>query len=195
MLLVRDIESKEVVGVFAAAPWDLTNKSGFFGTGETFVFRVSGENVSDVEKFSWSGANDFFQTCSPTHLGVGGGGNFALCLDSDLLHCTSGKCLTFAGLEDRSLASKPSFRIDSIELWSFEPFAKSRSNTAGSFSEDLLRNYNLSNNNNKVLKSSSSNELVVGDEEEDSSNKKAAIHIKHSDDDDDNEDHDEYVKL
>jgi len=128
VLLVRDIETKEVIGTFTVEPWDYTQYSGFFGSGETFVFKIDIDEIRDIQKFSWSGTNEFFQTCSPSHLAVGGGGHFAICLDNDLLHCTSGPCKTFAGLEDKSLSSKPSFSIDGIELWGFEPF-KTRSPT------------------------------------------------------------------
>ena len=135
MLFVRDVDSKEICGTFTAEPWDPQGRNGFFGTGETFVFRISSATPPEIEVFRWSGVNEFFQTCSTNHLAVGGGGNFALCLDNDLEHCTSGPCLTFDGLENRALSSFQSFRIDALELWCFEQFAKPRSSTLSSCDE------------------------------------------------------------
>jgi LysM repeat protein len=135
LLMVRDMNSREVVGVFAAQAWDYAGRAGsFFGTGETIVFRFK-HNDSDVEVHPWSGANEFFQTCSTTHLAVGGGGSFALCLDADLLHCTSGPCKTFQGLETRSLSTAQSFTMDGIELWALHALGKARSSTLGSMDE------------------------------------------------------------
>ena len=58
--------------------------------------------------------NDFFMFSTAQSLGVGGGGHFALFLDGDLLHGTSGSSDTFG---NPCLASNDEFTIGKVELW------------------------------------------------------------------------------
>ncbi|CAJ2627970.1 unnamed protein product [Trifolium pratense] len=58
----------------------------------------------------------YYYMCMNDLLGLGGGGNFALCLDGDLLTGTSGPCDTFGNL---CLAHSPEFELKNIELWGF----------------------------------------------------------------------------
>lgn len=58
--------------------------------------------------------NDFFMFSAPQSVGVGGGGHFALFLDGELLHGTSGTSETFG---NPCLASGEDFTIGKIELW------------------------------------------------------------------------------
>ena len=81
----------------------------------------------NVNVFAWSGANEFLLSCSAEHIGVGGGGSFAMCMDEDLQNTTCGPSTTFVGLEARSLLSQATFRIGVMELWGFEQFSSIRS--------------------------------------------------------------------
>jgi TLD len=63
-----------------------------YGSGECFVFKQNGQSV-DV--FKWTRANKFFQWSSHEHLAIGGGGHFALWLDTDLASGTTAVCSTF----------------------------------------------------------------------------------------------------
>ena len=121
LLVISDLESDSACGVFANEAW-LPAHTGFFGSGECFVFSVT-RGVVNVHR--WSQANDFLQSCSHDHIGVGGGGSFALCVDGDLQNATCGPSLTFVGLESRSLVRSP-FRVGLMELWGFENFAPKR---------------------------------------------------------------------
>jgi hypothetical protein len=58
--------------------------------------------------------NDFFQYAQPDSLGVGGLGAFAIWLDGELLHGSSGSCGTFGS---PCLASKEEFKVAALELW------------------------------------------------------------------------------
>ncbi|RVW90105.1 hypothetical protein CK203_035868 [Vitis vinifera] len=58
-------------------------------------------------------ANRYFYLCLNDLLALGGGGNFALCLDEDLLSGTSGPCETFGNL---CLAHNPEFELKNVEV-------------------------------------------------------------------------------
>lgn len=58
--------------------------------------------------------NDFFQFVSPEGLGVGGAGHWAISIDEELLHGSSGPCDTFA---NPCLASREEFEVMAVELW------------------------------------------------------------------------------
>ncbi|KAF5452635.1 hypothetical protein F2P56_027610 [Juglans regia] len=63
-----------------------------------------------------SRANRYYHLCMDDLLAFGGGGNFALCLDGDLLSGTSGPCQTFGNL---CLAHNEEFELKNVELWGF----------------------------------------------------------------------------
>ena len=62
----------------------------------------------------WSKANQYFQFASSDSLALGGGGHFALWLDSELAWGNSGRCDTFCSA---CLASSEEFRVRDVELW------------------------------------------------------------------------------
>ncbi|KAF2285547.1 hypothetical protein GH714_005417 [Hevea brasiliensis] len=59
------------------------------------------------------GANRYYYMCLNDLLALGGGCNFALCLDGDLLNGTSGPCETFGNL---CLAHQPEFVLKNVEV-------------------------------------------------------------------------------
>ncbi|KAI4373875.1 hypothetical protein MLD38_011940 [Melastoma candidum] len=58
----------------------------------------------------------YFYMCLNDLLAIGGGGNFALRLDGDLLSGTSGLCETFG---NSCLAHSMDFELKNVELWGF----------------------------------------------------------------------------
>nr|GEX64038.1 hypothetical protein [Tanacetum cinerariifolium] len=82
------------------------------GTFQTFVFTTL------------YGTNRYFYMCLKDMLAFGGGGNFALRLDGDLLNGTSGPCNTFG---NRCLAHNEEFEIKNVELWGFTHSSQYRS--------------------------------------------------------------------
>ena len=110
MLLVSDTRGA-AFGAFCTEPWKVSPR--YYGTGESFVFRLAPE----MRIFAWSQLNSFFQYGQADSLSVGGGGHFALWFDEELSRGTSGDCETFCS---SSLASSKDFQIVRVEVWGFE---------------------------------------------------------------------------
>eukprot|EP00190_Bangiopsis_sp_CCMP1999_P005347 CAMPEP_0198728550 /NCGR_PEP_ID=MMETSP1475-20131203/9924_1 /TAXON_ID= ORGANISM="Unidentified sp., Strain CCMP1999" /NCGR_SAMPLE_ID=MMETSP1475 /ASSEMBLY_ACC=CAM_ASM_001111 /LENGTH=483 /DNA_ID=CAMNT_0044490949 /DNA_START=55 /DNA_END=1503 /DNA_ORIENTATION=+ len=106
-VLIKD-SNDQVFGCFASAPWRL-DKS-YYGTGESYVFSV----LPTFEVFRWTRANSYFQFSNADSLAVGGGGHFAIRIDSDFYHGTSNECQTFG---NRCLSSDIEFVCVTLEVW------------------------------------------------------------------------------
>lgn len=113
VLLVRDM-SRNVFGAFCSESWRVSQR--YFGTGETFVFRVDPDPA--VWKWWWQKSseqqNDFFQWGSPEGIAVGGAGGYAIWLDSELCRGISRCSLTFG---NSCLASREEYLVGAVELW------------------------------------------------------------------------------
>uniref|UniRef100_A0A0D9WYA5 TLDc domain-containing protein n=1 Tax=Leersia perrieri TaxID=77586 RepID=A0A0D9WYA5_9ORYZ len=128
LLVVEDMQGA-VFGGLLNGPLRPTEKRKYQGTNQTFVFttiygepRLFRPTVNSI-KFEvilvrkiYPGANRYYYLCLNDALAFGGGGNFALCLDEDLLHGTSGSCETFG---NSCLAHSPDFELKNVELWGF----------------------------------------------------------------------------
>ncbi|KAG4185399.1 hypothetical protein ERO13_A09G227500v2 [Gossypium hirsutum] len=109
-LLITGDRKGAIFGAMLECPLKPTPKRKYQGTNQTFVFTtVYGEP----------------RLFRPT---VGGGGNFALCLDGELLTGSSGPSETFGNL---CLAHNQGFDLNNVELWGFthaSPYASIESN-------------------------------------------------------------------
>ncbi|XP_042493583.1 oxidation resistance protein 1 isoform X2 [Macadamia integrifolia] len=112
LLIVGDMEGA-VFGGLLECPLKPTPKRKYQGTNQTFVFTTI---YGEPRLFRATGANRYFYLCLNDLLALGGGGNFALCLDGDLLRGTSGPCETFGNV---CLARSPEFELKNVELWGF----------------------------------------------------------------------------
>ncbi|XP_057957415.1 uncharacterized protein LOC131150607 [Malania oleifera] len=117
LLVVGDMQGA-VFGGLLECPLNPTSKRKYQGTNQTFVFTTI---YGEPRLFRPTGANRYFYLCLNDLLALGGGGNFALCLDEDLLSGTSGPCETFGNL---CLAHKPEFELKNLELWGFTHSSK-----------------------------------------------------------------------
>lgn len=112
-LLVTGDMQGAVFGGLLNGPLIPTPKRKYQGTNETFVFTTL---YGAPRLFRPTGANRYYYLCMNDLLAFGGGGNFALCIDGDLLSGTSGPCETFGNL---CLAYSPEFSLKNVELWGF----------------------------------------------------------------------------
>ncbi|KAK7278517.1 hypothetical protein RJT34_23547 [Clitoria ternatea] len=112
LLIVGDRQGA-VFGGLLDCPLKPTAKRKYQGTHQTFVFTTV---YGEPRLFRPTGANRYYYMCLSDLLALGGGGNYALCLDDDLLTGTSGPCDTFGS---SCLAHSPEFELRNVELWGF----------------------------------------------------------------------------
>ncbi|KAI0561804.1 hypothetical protein FGB62_71g218 [Gracilaria domingensis] len=107
VVLIRD-DGGSVFGAYSSVPWK--SSKHYYGTGEGFVFTIS----PNLAVYKWSRENSFFQLGSSESIALGGGGKFALFLDSMFEHGSSGPCATF---NNPCLASKQEFNVVVLEAY------------------------------------------------------------------------------
>ncbi|XVF38534.1 hypothetical protein REPUB_Repub20aG0110200 [Reevesia pubescens] len=112
-LLITGDRQGAVFGAMLECPLKPTPKRKYQGTNQMFVFTTI---YGEPRLFRPTGANRYYYMCLNDLLALGGGGNFALCLDGDLLSGTSGPCETFGNL---CLAHDEDFELKNVELWGF----------------------------------------------------------------------------
>ncbi|KAJ3678537.1 hypothetical protein LUZ60_002340 [Juncus effusus] len=112
LLIVGDLKGA-IFGGLLDCPLKPTPRRKYQGTNQTFVFTTK---YGNPRLFRPTGANRYFYLCLNDTLAFGGGGNFAICLDEDLLHGTSGACETFG---NECLAHDSDFELKNVELWGF----------------------------------------------------------------------------
>ncbi|KAL6871460.1 hypothetical protein ACP4OV_014289 [Aristida adscensionis] len=112
LLIVGDMQGA-VFGGLLNSPLQPTEKRKYQGTNQTFVFTTI---YGEPRLFRPTGANRYYYLCLNNALAFGGGGNFALHVDEDLLHGSSGSCETFG---NSCLAHSPEFELKNVELWGF----------------------------------------------------------------------------
>ncbi|MBA0559104.1 hypothetical protein Golob_016084 [Gossypium lobatum] len=117
-LLITGDRKGAVFGAMLECPLKPTPKRKYQGTNQTFVFTTV---YGEPRLFRPTGANRYYYICLNDLLAVGGGGNFALCLDGELLTGSSGPSETFGNL---CLAHNQDFDLNNVEvnLCSFDPF-------------------------------------------------------------------------
>ncbi|GAB2283394.1 hypothetical protein Dimus_017908 [Dionaea muscipula] len=112
-LLVVGDRNGATFGALAETPLIPSKSRKYQGTNNTFVFTdLPGHPVV----FRPTGANRYFTLCSADFLAFGGGGHFALYLDTDLLNGSSFASDTYG---NPCLAHSQDFEVKEIELWGF----------------------------------------------------------------------------
>ncbi|XP_039063439.1 oxidation resistance protein 1-like isoform X2 [Hibiscus syriacus] len=112
-LLITGDKQGAVFGAMLECPLIPTPKRKYQGTNQTFVFTTK---YGEPRLFRTTGVNRYYYICMNDMLALGGGGNFALSFDGDLLSGTSGPCETFGNL---CLARNENFELKNVELWGF----------------------------------------------------------------------------
>ncbi|XP_019181346.1 PREDICTED: nuclear receptor coactivator 7 [Ipomoea nil] len=112
-LLITGDKEGSVFGGLLEAPLTPTAKPKYQGTNQSFVFTTL---YGEPRMFRPTGANRYFFLCMYDQLAFGGGENYALSVDGDLLTGSSGPCETFGNL---CLANNQEFQLKNVELWGF----------------------------------------------------------------------------
>ncbi len=113
VLVVLDTQGN-IFGGYLSDSLDYHN--GYYGTGETFLFKVDAKQTS-VVIFSATLENLMFLHCSSEGLGFGSDPHYGLFIEPDLTKGSTHACKTFA---NDVLGSHSHFVIKRIELWSFK---------------------------------------------------------------------------
>ncbi|KAH7445601.1 hypothetical protein KP509_01G017400 [Ceratopteris richardii] len=117
-LLAVEDKKGGVFGGLMLAPLNPTPKPKFQGTHESFVFTAADTNLG---VFGATGSNRYYYICTNDMLALGAGGTFALKLDGDLMHGTSGQSETYGNC---CLSKTQEFYIKHVELWGFAHTSK-----------------------------------------------------------------------
>ncbi|KAI4345885.1 hypothetical protein L6164_012972 [Bauhinia variegata] len=112
-LLILGDKQGAVFGGLLGCPLKPTAQRKYQGTNQTFVFTTI---YGSPRLFRPTGANRYYYMCLNDFLALGGGGNFAIRINEDLLTGTSGPCDTFG---NSCLAHSPEFDLKNVELWGF----------------------------------------------------------------------------
>lgn len=114
VVLIRDSNGHSF-GCYNTGAWRQSQK--YYGTGEGFVFTIKPE----LKIYKWSRENSYFQLGRAGSIAMGGGGKFALFLDSMFERGSSGPCATF---NSPCLASSSEFDVIVLEAYKVVPSYK-----------------------------------------------------------------------
>ncbi|KAJ1442643.1 TLD-domain-containing protein [Ochromonadaceae sp. CCMP2298] len=109
LLVVKDAEGV-VFGALIGEQLKMGEREAYYGGGNCGVWSLK----QDFQYFSSSGRNMFFLLTSHESIALGGGGNFALYLDSELNKGASGECATYAS---PCLAAREDFSCVDCEMF------------------------------------------------------------------------------
>jgi len=134
ILTVRTTDG-QILGAYCSAAWNVRHENDeqglrqrYFGTGETFLFKFSGETV---QKYAWVGedrqdvetgagrgnrAEQLFMGGDDTMVTVGGGNGTGLYLDENLQFGRTETCQTF---NNPPLANEKDFTVSVVEVFGF----------------------------------------------------------------------------
>jgi hypothetical protein len=85
---------------------------GYYGSGESFMFKVGKDG--ELKVFKWTGRNDYISLCEPDFISFGGGeGRYGVYLDSGLIDGSSAGCPTFG---NEPLCSKGPIKAGAVEF-------------------------------------------------------------------------------
>jgi hypothetical protein len=96
-------------------PCELEFRNSYFGTGESFLFRVDQEG-DHLMVYPASMDNLMFVYCSSMGIGLGADPHFGLFVDADLDKGSSHPCKTYS---NEVLSHHNHFTIKRMELWVF----------------------------------------------------------------------------
>jgi len=112
ILLVEDAHG-HVFGAYTSESW--LKQKGFYGTGETFLFKLRPTDQRGAWK--WAEKNSYFMYSTDDEIAVGGGcGKYGLRIGGEWGEGLSEDCDTF---NNPPLSSTARFEIRCVEIWRF----------------------------------------------------------------------------
>ena len=118
VLVVLDSRAN-IFGGYGSESW-ATKSTGYFGTGESFVFSL----FPRQRVYKWPGPasedSSFMFSSMLEGIAFGGGGKFALHIDARLERGASDASRTFADLDTLLDNGRRSFKLVQMELWAFD---------------------------------------------------------------------------
>nr|CAD2204564.1 unnamed protein product [Meloidogyne enterolobii] len=121
-LLIIKSTTREVFGAYVSSSWAERNdvheraKAKYFGTGESFVWRLDDELKLPII-YTWSDqlCDNYFMAAHDKFLIIGSGGGDAIAIRDELVEGSSRASRTYQSPE---LVSGGQFQIDELEVWS-----------------------------------------------------------------------------
>jgi len=121
ILIIKDTNGV-VFGLYSSESLHVSGT--YYGSGETFVFTFKRPFVSwpdsilpPIQVFPWSLKNSFFIFSDYDYIAAGGGGSYALTIESRMLRGSSAPCMTF---DNPCLASSEDFLVQAFQVWVFD---------------------------------------------------------------------------
>ncbi|KAG7442821.1 TLD-domain-containing protein [Guyanagaster necrorhizus] len=118
-LVVFKDDGDTVFGAFVSDGIRQSRGKGHYGSGESFLWRYSGNELS---VFKWTGRNGYVALCEPDYMSFGGGdGAYGLYIDGNLLEGSSAPCPTFSNeplcSPGNSVRGMVPFECVGVEVW------------------------------------------------------------------------------
>jgi len=127
IILIETI-SGEVIGGFASSTWKIS--SSYYGTGESFLFKIDSAS-NTIEDYQWTSANNFFMYSTEHQIGMGGGGDgFGFILDTDFRYISSKHCSTYGN--PSLLSTEEPILVKNVEAFGFSSYIQRRKAKFGS---------------------------------------------------------------
>lgn len=127
VVLIETI-SGEIIGGFASSTWKVS--STYYGTGESFIFKIDKES-NTIYSYQWTSANNFFMYSTEHQIGMGGGGDgFGFILDTDFRNVSSKCCATYGN--PCLLSTEEPIFVKNIEAFGFSSYIQRRKVKFGS---------------------------------------------------------------
>lgn len=125
ILIIKDTRGALFGAFLSTSP---VERSHYYGSGETFVFTFwqNDKNESEtthipeedvpVAVYTWTSRNNFLIYTDGRSIAIGGGGSYAITVDSSFLCGSSQPCSTFG---NPVLSSTPDFLVRHLQVWAF----------------------------------------------------------------------------
>lgn len=127
VILIETI-SGEFIGGFSSSTWKVS--SSYYGTGESFLFKIDKESITIVD-YQWTSMNNFFMYSTDHQIGMGGGGDgFGFILDTDFRNISSKKCATYGN--PCLLSTEEPILVKNVEAFGFASYIQRRKVKFGS---------------------------------------------------------------